>query len=78
MTNIHSSGKIKTVPLGTGRCYIDMVGGWPPLQGVTLLAPCPLGRGVVNVNTVTYEELFQLILVFISFASLIYQIVKKK
>lgn len=50
----------------------------PLLQGVTLLTPCPLGRGVVNVNAVTYGELFQLILVLISFASLIYQITKKK
>ena len=50
----------------------------PLFQGVTLLAPCPARKGVVDVNVVTYGELFQLLIVLISFASLIYQIIKKK
>jgi hypothetical protein len=50
----------------------------PDIQGVTLLAPCPLWKGVVDVSVVTYDELFQLIIIFISFAGLIYQITKKK
>ena len=55
------------------------VGGLAPdIQGVTLLAPCPLWKGVVDVSVVTYDELFQLIIIFISFAGLIYQITKKK
>jgi hypothetical protein len=33
---------------------------------------------VVDVSVVTYDELFQLIIIFISFAGLIYQITKKK
>ena len=48
------------------------------IQGVTLLAPCLLWKGVVDVSVVTYDELFQLIIIFISFAGLIYQITKKK
>lgn len=35
-------------------------------------------KGVVNVNVVTYEELFQLLAVLISFAGLIIMIMKKK
>ena len=42
------------------------------------MPPVLLGRGVVDVSVVTYSELFQLIIIFISFASLIYQITKKK
>ena len=61
------------------RALPVMVGGLAPdIQGVTLLAPCPLWKGVVDVSVVTYDELFQLIIIFISFAGLIYQITKKK
>ena len=42
------------------------------------MPPVLPGKGVVNVNVVTYDELFQLLIVLISFASLIYQIIKKK
>lgn len=48
------------------------------MQGVTLLAPCPLWKGVVDVSVVTYDELLQLIIIFVSFAGLVYQITKKK
>lgn len=67
---------INSVPTGTGRCQTRR--RFPPSQGVTLLAPCPLWRGVVDVSVVTYDDLFQLIIIFISFAGLIYQITKKK
>lgn len=65
----------------SGSCYASnaAVGGLASdIQGVTLLAPCPLWKGVVDVNVVIYDELFQLIIIFISFADLIYQITKKK
>ncbi len=42
------------------------------------MPPVLFGKGVVDVNMVTYGELFQLLLVLISFANLIYQIIKKK
>ncbi len=42
------------------------------------MPPVLFGRGVVKVNVVTYEELFQLMLVLISFAGLIITIIKKK
>ena len=50
----------------------------PLFQGVILLYPCPDWKGVVGVNVVTYEELFQLLMVLITFASLIITIIKKK
>ena len=67
---------ISMVPSGT-RALPMMVGGYPPqLSGVTLLAPVPCGKGVVDV--VSFDELFQFCLVLIGFAGLIIQIVKKK
>ena len=50
----------------------------PLFQGVILLCPLSTGKGGDKVNAVTYEELFQLLLVLIAFASLIFQITKKK
>ena len=50
----------------------------PFLQGVILLAPCPYKEGGGNVNVVTYEELFQLLIFLVSFASLIVAIMTKK
>ena len=47
-----------------------------PSSGVTLLAPDPIRRGVVDV--VSFDELFQFCLVLIGFAALIIQITKKK
>ena len=55
-----------------GRRLIPLTGG------DLLLPPVPIRKGVVNVNVVTYEELFQLLTVLISFASLIVMIIKKK
>ena len=52
------------------------VGGYPPSSGVTLLAPDPIRKGVVDV--VSFDELFQFCLVLIGFAALIIQITKKK
>ena len=53
-------------------------GGYPPLSGGDpSLPPVHRERGD-KVNAVTYEELFQLLLVLIAFASLIFQITKKK
>lgn len=49
------------------------------MQGVILLCPLALcGKGVDKVNVVTYDELFQFMLVLISFASLIIAIMAKK
>jgi hypothetical protein len=45
---------------------------------VILLCPLSLPEGGGDVNVVTYEELFQLLLVLISFAGLIITIIKKK
>ena len=50
----------------------------PSFRGVILLCPLSTGKGGDKVNAVTYEELFQLLLVLIAFASLIFQITKKK
>ena len=50
------------------------LGGYPPLSGGEPSLP----EGGGDVNVVTYEELFQLLLVLISFAGLIITIIKKK
>ena len=42
------------------------------------MPPVPIRKGVVNVNVVTYEELFQLLMFLVSFASLIVAIMTKK
>lgn len=56
-----------------------MVGGEsPPSGGELPFPPVLLWREVVEVNVVTYDELFQLMLVLISFAGLIITITKKK
>ena len=47
-----------------------------PSSGVTLLAPDPVRKGVVDV--VSYDELFQFCLVLIGLIGLIIQIIKKK
>ena len=65
------------VPFGTGRCQ-TLRRLSPLFQGVILLCPLALPEGGGDVNVVTYEELFQLLLVLISFAGLIITIIKKK
>ena len=62
------------VPFGTGRC--QTLRRLTPVLGVTLLAPDPIRKGVVDV--VSFDELFQFCLVLIGFAALIIQITKKK
>ncbi len=55
------------------------VGGEAPFSGGD--PSCPLssfGRGWSIVHEVTYEELFQFTIMLIAFASLIFQIIKKK
>lgn len=42
------------------------------------MPPVLYRKGVVKVNVVTYDELFQLMLVLISFAGLIITVIKKK
>lgn len=82
LTFVGISGMLSTVvPFGTaGRCHFRlMVGGESPPSGGELSFPPVLsGREVVKVNVVTYDELFQLMLVLISFASLIIAIMTKK
>lgn len=71
-------GRMNVVLSRTGRCH-NTVGGYPPLSGGDpSLPPVPDWKGVVGVNVVTYEELFQLLMVLITFASLIITIIKKK
>ena len=62
------------VPFGTGRC--QTLRRLTPNPGVTLLAPDPVRKGVVDV--VSFDELFQSCLVLIGFTALILQIAKKK
>lgn len=42
------------------------------------MPPVLFGRGVVNVNVVTYDGLFQFCIVLLTFASVIIMITKKK
>ncbi len=42
------------------------------------MPPVLFRKGVVIVHEVTYEELFQFTIMLIAFASLIFQIIKKK
>ena len=65
---------MRSVPSGTGRCQTFR--RLTPFSGVTLLAPDPMRKGVVDV--VSFDELFQFCLVLIGFAALILQIAKKK
>ena len=64
------------VPFGTGRC--QTLRRLTPVLGGDTSRPRPYTEGGGDVNVVTYEELFQLLLVLISFAGLIITIIKKK
>ena len=71
------SDKMAPVLRSQGAAIIDMVGGYlpPKIQGVKLLAPCPLWKG--GDEMVTYTELFMFCTMVISLISLIIQIKKK-
>ena len=78
MTSKSNFVRIRVVPSGT-RVLPETDRRLPPSTGDnTSLPPVLCGKGVVNVNVVTYEALFQLLMVLVAFAELIVIITAKK
>ena len=78
LTTAISFDNMTLVLFGT-RALPVTVGGFLPHTGGDFFCPLsPYRKGVVKVNVVTYEGLFQLLMVLISFAMLILSINNKK
>ena len=68
-----------SVPRNQGAAIIEGRRFSPPMTGgKSFLPPSLFGRGVVKVNVVTYEGLFQLLMLLIYFAMLIVTIYNNK